>query len=219
MNTYLLGKVLVISLAFLFCALPTHATTLWAASSIMLCLLFVSRIPRTQWKMLYLLVPPIITVALLQTITALINGSNFNHVFITAFKILCTGCIIICARFYIGKEALKCLAHALPKTAGMFLLIFARTIYTLLRLNKMIVYQLSSRLTLKSKEKYYIPKYYSIAMLYNQFRAMHAYRNGLLSRSIDSFPEPEIFTEDSSAEHAIVTAIIIIVALNIIIGT
>ncbi len=154
----------------------------------------------------------------MQFISALVSGTNYLPRAITGFKILCTGSIVISARFFIGREALKLFAHSLPKTAALFLLVFARTIYSLSRLNRMIVFQLSSRLNLKSKEKYYIPKYYSLAMLYNQFHAMYCYRNGLFSRSIEDFCTPEFFSTESPEERRIIIATIIVTAFHIIIN-
>jgi hypothetical protein len=218
MTAYLMCKILVALLAFLFCAIPAEASFAWALSSLIISALFFVQIPPSGRKALFMLIPLAVSIAALQTASAIIAqiGFGFVAIGITAFKIVCTGCILISVRFFIGIEALKWLSHSLPRTGGLFLLIFSRTLYTMFRLNRLIVFQLASRLNLSTKEKYYIPKYYSVAMLYNQFYSMHRYRNGLLSRSIHSIPEPEIRESMPSKERMAIFGVIIIVALNII---
>ncbi len=219
MTSYLMCKILVVLLAFLFCAIPTEASHAWALSSLIISALFFVQIPASGRKAFFMLIPLAVSIAALQTVSAIIaqSGFGFGAIGVTAFKIFCTGSILISVRFFIGIEALKWLSHALPRTAGLFLLVFSRTLYTMFRLNRLIVFQLSSRINLSTKEKYYIPKYYSVAMLYNQFYSMHRYRNGLLSRSIRSILEPQIRESMPSKERAVIFAVIIIVALNIII--
>ncbi len=217
MNAILIGKIVSVILAFLFCAIPAHISIHHAAFCLFLCAMFLYRIPGDQRKRILILVPFIITIAGMQFLSSS-QPREYQQIAITAFKIFCTGSIVISARFFIGTEAVKWLAHALPHSASIFLLIFLRTFHYMLRLNRMIIFQLSSRLNLASKEKYYIPKYYSIAMLYNQFRAMHTYRNGFLSRSVDKILEPEIFFSESSFDRALAVLVIIIVSLYIILN-
>ncbi len=215
MNAFLMAKLLTAILAFLFCAIPSQMSILHTASCLFLCAMFIYRIPGFHRTRVLILVPFIITIAGMQFLSSS-QPREYHQIAVTAIKIFCTGSIVISARFFIGTEAVKWLAHALPHTAGIFLLIFLRTFHYLFRLNTMIIFQLSSRLNLASKEKYYIPKYYSIAMLYNQFRAMHLYRNGFLSRSVAEISEPEIFFSESSFDRTLVLLVIIIASLYII---
>jgi hypothetical protein len=167
--------------------------------------------------MLIFLIPLTITIAGIQLLTSLMVGTlDMQTILITAFKIISVGCIVIGSRFFIGISGLKVVINSVPQTVRLFILIFMRTLYKLLQLNKMIVFQLQSRIDFKSKDKYLIPKYYSVAMLYNQFYAFDRYRNGILSRAFDTLPKMVIENKISSFEIITVSLISAIIIINVI---
>lgn len=219
MTGFIVSKLLVTVLALLFIVLPGELSPAWALCGFVLSIVFVSHIPSEGRISLFMLVPLLFTIAGLQFISGYLAHEIHARAIITSScKILFTGCIVIGARFFIGREALKLLASRAPFSAGLFFLVFARTLAIFARLNRMIVFQLQSRLNLKSSEKYYIPKYYITALLFNQFHAMHRYHNGVLSRSFAEIPEVELFTEISFRERTTIFAVIIITAIFIIAG-
>jgi len=174
-------------------------------------------IPNHQRYMLIFLIPLTITIAGIQLLTSLMVGTlDMQTILITAFKIISVGCIVIGSRFFIGISGLKVVINSVPQTVRLFILIFMRTLYKLLQLNKMIVFQLQSRIDFKSKDKYLIPKYYSVAMIYNQFYAFDRYRNGILSRAFDTLPKMVIEKKISSFEIITVSLISAIIIINVI---
>lgn len=158
--------------------------------------------------MLVLLIPFMITIATIQILTGLFDGNpDIPIILTTTFKIISVGCVLIGSRFFIGVSGLKVVVNLVPQTVRLFLLIFMRTLYKLLQLNRMIVFQLQSRIDFKSSDKYYIPKYYSVAMLYNQFYAFDRYRNGILSRAFDTLPN--MIFENNYRSYEILTLFVI----------
>lgn len=219
MNRFIIAKMLITFLVLIFVALP-DATKLWVIFCLFLCIIFALHIPVKDRYTLFTLIPFAITIAVLQVISGVLSHDvNTLHIIETSLKIIFTGCVVISARFFIGHEALKLLASRAPLSAGLFFLVFARTLYVFLKLNKMIFFQLQSRLKLRSVEKFYIPKYYTTALLFNQFNAMHRYHTGIISRSIDKIAEVEIREEATPKERATIFAAIIIMALYIITGS
>lgn len=220
MTAVIVSKLLVTVLALLFIVLPSKPSSLWFIFSFVLSIVFILHIPSERRISLFMLVPVLFTIAGLQLISGyLANTIHIQIIVTTSLKILFTACVVIGARFFIGREALKVLASRVPFSAGLFFLIFARTIALFAFLNRMIVFQLQSRLNIKSFEKYYIPKYYITALLFNQFHAVHRYQTGILSRSFTEIPEVEIFTEISFKERTTIFAVIIIITIFIIVST
>ncbi|MEJ5362330.1 MAG: hypothetical protein WBK20_06120 [Spirochaetota bacterium] len=159
-------------------------------------------IPKQQRFLLVMIIPLVITIAVMQLLTGfIVSQLDFVIIGVTAFKIVCITIIIISSRFFIGQDGFKAFINILPHTLKLFFLIFIRILYMLLKLNRMIVFQIQSRIDLKTKEKYYIPKYYSIAFLSNQFYALAHYKNGILSRTINTIPDFIIHNEHSMDEY------------------
>ncbi len=140
--------------------------------------------------MLIILLPLLITIVVMQLLTGFYSQAvQYNIIIITSIKILSIGLIIIGVRFFIGVNGFKALLNALPQQVKLFCLLLMRILYKLLKLNTMIIFQIQSRIDLQSNQKYYIPKYYSVAFFINQFYALSNYRNGILSRSFDTIPQ------------------------------
>jgi len=172
-------------------------------------------IPKQQRFTLVMIIPLLITIAVMQVLTGLIKAQlDIAIIAVTAFKVASITILIIGSRFFIGINGLKTFINILPYQLKLFFLIFIRILYTLLKLNRMIVFQIQSRIDLKTNEKYYIPKYYSVAFLSNQFYALAYYRNGILSRTIDTIPDLIIHHKHSMDEYISSSAIILILIIN-----
>jgi hypothetical protein len=172
-------------------------------------------IPKQLHYTLIMIIPLVITITLMQFLTGLIKAQlDIVIIGVTAFKIVCITIIIIGSRFFIGSDGFKAFINILPYGLKLFFLIFTRILYTLLKLNRMIVFQIQSRIDLKTKEKYYIPKYYSIAFLLNQFYALSYYRDGILSRTISTIPNLIIRNKHSMDEYISTSLLILLLILN-----
>lgn len=208
-------KIIITFIVILFCSLVSEMSLMWFLSCTGFSIIYYLNIPEHQRYTLVMIVPLVITIAIMQLITGIIL-SQYNIVMIlqTAFRITCITVIVIGSRFFIGTNGFKAFINILPQTLKLFLLIFARILYTLLRLNRMIVYQIQSRINLKSNDKYYIPKYYSIAFVSNQFYSLTNYKNGILSRTIETIPDVVIHSSHSTLEYISITVIIILLLIN-----
>ncbi|MGQ9844513.1 MAG: hypothetical protein ACUVRK_13265, partial [Spirochaetota bacterium] len=208
-------KIIVTVCALIFCSFTVNVSLLGIFSCTAIIVMYYSYIPKQQRYLLLISIPLTITIASIQLLTSLIVGTiDIQTIFITSFKIIVVGFILIGSRFFIGIPGLKVVINNVPQTIRLFLLIFMRTLYKLLQLNKMIVFQLQSRINFKSKDKYYIPKYYSVAMLYNQFYAFDRYRNGILSRDFDILPKMVIEKKINIYEIITVIVISMIIIIN-----
>lgn len=212
-----IAKIILTICVLIFCFFAVKISPLWIFSCIAIIVMYYSYIPKQQRCILIFLIPLTITIAGIQLLTSLIVGTiDIQTILITPFKIIVIGCILIGSRFFIGISGLKVVINNLPQTIRLFLLIFLRTLNKLLQLNNMIVFQLQSRINFKSKDKYYIPKYYSVAMLYNQFYAFDRYRNGILSRDFDTLPKMVIEENFNIFEIITLIAISMIIIINFI---
>ncbi|HOR95108.1 MAG TPA: hypothetical protein PLH80_07880 [Spirochaetota bacterium] len=208
-------KIIAVIVSLLFCSLLNAFSFLWTASSAVLAIIFLHYIPGQHRTALIMIVPLVMTIVIMQLITGIIRDSiHYYIIALTAYKIVCISIIIIGARFFIGHNGLKAFINLFPSTLRLFFLIFTRTLYTLMQHNRMIVFQLQSRINVKSKEKYYIPKYYSVAFLYNQFYAMSHFRNGILSRAITSLPVMKLADTTTIANYITVGIILLLIIIN-----
>lgn len=210
-------KIILTVCVLMFCSFAVNISLLKIFSCVVIIVVYYLYIPKQRRYMLIFLIPLTITILSIQLLTCLIVGTiNKQIIIITSLKIISIGCILMGSRFFIGIPGLKVIINNLPQTIRLFLLIFMRTLYKLLQLNKMIVFQLQSRINFKSKDKYYIPKYYSVGMLYNQFYAFDRYRNGILSRDYDILPKMVIEKNINIYEIITVIAISMIIIINFI---
>jgi len=208
-------KIIAVIISLLFCSLLNTFSFLLTASSAVLAIIFLHYIPMQHRTALIMIVPLVMTIVIMQLITGIIRDSiNYYIMALTAYKIVCISIIIIGARFFIGRNGLKAFINLFPSTVKLFFLIFTRTLYTLMQQNRMIVFQLQSRINFKSKEKYYIPKYYSVAFLYNQFYAMSHFRNGILSRAINSLPVMKLTGTITIGDYTTVGIILLLIIIN-----
>lgn len=210
-------KIIITVGVLLFCSVASEISTMWFVSCTGFSIIYYLNIPKHQQYTLVMIVPLVITIAIMQLVTGII-ASQYNIVMIlqTAFRIACITVIVIGSRFFIGTNGFKAFINILPQTVKLFLLIFARILYTLLRLNRMIVYQIQSRINLKSNDKYYIPKYYSIAFVSNQFYSLANYKNGILSRTIEKIPDVIVHSYHSTSEYISIMLIIVLLLVNCI---
>ena len=210
-------KIIITISVIILCSVITTVSVLWIASYFVICMVYFMYIPKQQRYTLVMIIPLVITIAVMQLLTGLMNEQlDFVIISMTAFKIVCITIIIIGSRFFIGSDGFKAFINILPHSLKLFFLIFIRMLYTLLKLNRMIVFQIQSRIDLKTKDKYYIPKYYSIAFFSNQFYALAHYRNGILSRTISTIPNLIIHNKHSINEYISSGVIIILLIVNCI---
>ncbi len=205
-------KILITIFVIIFCSVISIPSLLWIASCFVFSFLYFLYIPAQQRYTLFMIVPIIITIAIMQLVTGFaIARLDITIIIITSYKIACITVIIIGSRSFIGQNGLKAFINILPHNLKLFFLIFIRILYTLLKLNRMIVFQIQSRIDSKSKKRYYIPKYYAVAFISNQFYSLSYYRNGILLRSIDTIPD--IIIQDSHSKFEYVASGIIIFVL------
>lgn len=208
-------KIIITLGVLIFCSLVSEMSLMWFISCSAFSIIYFKYIPVHQRHSLLIIIPLIATIAIMQLVTGIIiSQCNIAMMLRTAFRIACITVIVIGSRFFIGTSGFKALINILPQTLKLFLLMFARILYTLLRLNRMIVYQIQSRINLKSNAKYYIPKYYSIAFVSNQFYSLANYRNGILSRTIESIPDIIIHSSQSRWEYISITLIMVLLLIN-----
>ncbi|MCX8122703.1 MAG: hypothetical protein N3F66_00890 [Spirochaetes bacterium] len=210
-------KIIITISVLIFITVFTEMSLLWFVSCIIFAFIYYSNIPAYMRYTLIIIIPLVITIIIMQIVSGLIF-SQYNVFLIiqTTFKIVCATIIIIGSRFFIGSNGFKAFINVFPDTIKLFFLVFTRILYKLLRLNTMIVYQIQSRINMKSNEKYYIPKYYSVAFVSNQFYSLAHYRNGIISRTADTIPEIIIYHNYSMKEYIVTVLIIILLIINII---
>lgn len=208
-------KIIITISVIILTSVISTISVLWIASCLVICMVYFMYIPKQLHYTLIMIIPLVITITLMQFLTGLIKAQlDIVIIGVTAFKIVCITIIIIGSRFFIGSDGFKAFINILPYGLKLFFLIFTRILYTLLKLNRMIVFQIQSRIDLKTKEKYYIPKYYSIAFLLNQFYALSYYRDGILSRTISTIPNLIIRNKHSMDEYISTSLLILLLILN-----
>jgi len=127
----------------------------------------------------------VLTIALFQLLTAVISGVSPDYQFflITAARIFMMYNIIMASLEWMGPAGfLWILQKAGSMRIRIFLLLFARTVRMLMKLNRQIIYQLQSRFDTSGRKKYLIPRYYVQNLIAGELYSLQHYQSGVISR-------------------------------------
>jgi len=181
-------KIITLATCILHLLLPVGSPAAWlvlglAALSGLIALSGLT--PASALKRNLLVAVMVLTIAFFQLLTAVISGVSPDYQFflITAARIFMVYNIIMASLAWMGPDGfLWLLERSGSGRIRIFLLLFARTVRMLMKLNRQIIYQLQSRFDISGRKKYLIPRYYVQNLIAGELYSLQHYQSGVVSR-------------------------------------
>jgi hypothetical protein len=199
---------------------PADSAVLWLIVSLagFLILLPLSRIPlRAVLRRNLLISIFAVTISLFQLLTSMAAGEtpDYRFVTVTAVRIILSYNFVALSLSWIGTAGfLHLLALIRSERIRLFLLLFARTVQSLMKLSRMIVFQIQSRIGAGARKRLLIPRWYLQNLIAGELYSLHRFQTGLASRLQEEIPEP-LHQPAGRADYAAATLLTAIMAAGI----